>query len=154
MKTNALPPLPGGNPPGQVIQMASKKKTPSSTGVKDGPEVDAAERKASEKGKYKRPVIDVDPMEVADLEKKLTKLSEGAVDALKDMDHDELHQHLNTLTTHAVQTKRALANDDEINKHKTKVSDLSAPYRETLRGIEIRQRLVVLYAASRGRPTK
>lgn len=152
-KTNALPPLPGGDPPTNVVQMPSKKKS-GRTGVSDDPKEDADNRKAAEKGRYKRPVVEVDPMEVEEVEKKLNKLSSGAVEALKDMDHTELDEHLITLTTHAVTVKRELATNEKIQAAKAEVSEMQAPYKETLRGIDLRQRLTVLYRAQRSGPVK
>ncbi len=94
----------------------------------------------------------VDPEVVADLEKKLEKISTGAVDALKDMDHEELTKHLATLAEHEVETRHALKNNDEIQRLKSNLSERQAPFNETLKGVALRRQLTVLYRATRGVP--
>lgn len=150
----ALPPLPHN-----VVAMKPTKATVTITGP-DGKTSGAIDLKKLEKAADmlaeatgrkpgKRPVVDVDPEEVAKLEK---LLGEEAVAALRDCDHAELRERIVTLSEHEVETEQAMKKDDGMAALKEQLKNAAATYKETIKFLKARRRFAVLLMAERGRP--
>lgn len=161
--SNTLPALP---PMSNVVPMPAKPKKPETITVTAGGKsttVDAealgrladkleAERKGGAPARTpgKRPVVEVDPAELAKLEK---LLGEEAVAAIRDLDNAELRDRIVSLSEHEVETEQAIARDPKVKELKDALREAIAPYKETIKFLKARRRLAVLIRAERGRPT-
>jgi len=90
-----------------------------------------------------------DALDIVKLEK---ALGQEAVSAIQDMDYQELREHIVTLSEHEEETTRALKRDSEIRELKAQISEMQAPYKETLKGVKARRTLAVLLMQQRGKP--
>jgi hypothetical protein len=125
MQTPALPPLPV---PGQVIPMKKSE---------------------AKKSAPKRPVVEVDPEEVA----KLVKLLGDEVYAeMQSYDHAELRNRVVALSEHEVETEQAMKKDEKLAELREAAKHAQDPYKETIKFLKARRRLAVLLMAERGRP--
>lgn len=153
-----LPPMPM-HPMGEVVNMPSPKspKAPKASKAErhappeeqDEPEAKAPKvvKPPSAKKPGKRPTIEVNPLEVVKLQE---QLGAEATAALDDMDLEQLKAHLALLAEHEEETEQAFKRDDEIKELKSQLSEMKAPYRETLVNIRRRRRLSVLLMQTRG----
>lgn len=99
----------------------------------------------------KRPQIEVDPEEVAKLEK---ILGPEDVAGLRACDHAELRGRIADLSEHEVEMEQQKKNHAKRNELKDAIAIIDGDFRESFKFLRARRRLAVLLMSERGRPVR